>query len=668
LAAKLNAGIRQASGFTESRLAKERERVQNFYDGFHPLPFTGSNSKYVSQDVYDAVESMKAQILEVFSGNGQPGSFPALNQQDVQAAQIATDYVTQVIFQQNPGFHIFQTVLDDGLLGRAGIAKVWWEEKIENEAYEMSDAAIGDLHAYISENPDAHIKSLTLSEDGETIHRAEIELKVDKSYVRIEPLPPEEFLISGMSKSIKEAKLVVHRQPKTASDLIKMGYKQSIVDKLQDQDEAWLSTEPELVQRFQQTDDIIGMRNDEMGGKARRIILVYECYTELDMDGTGRTELYKVVLAGDTVLDKERVSRKPFCAFVPLPRPHAFWGDNYARRVMPTQSARTYLTRSIIDHTLITNNPRYGVVRGGLANPRELMENRIGGIVNVSRPDAVFPLQQASLNPYVFQTINMLDSNKQSITGISDVATGLNKDVLSKQNSTDTVDTMISVSQIRQKIVARNFAEGFLTDLYREVYQLVCENESRTKIIAVSGSWAEIDPTTWPQRDNLEVDFALGYGERDKEAQKWMMMDKYLGGDPAIAPLYPIDKRYAVVAKAMKYQGIKDIGTYLLSPQEVKPPPPNPMQQADLALKQADAAAKNAAAQATSEKMKLDQQAAVLNQQIELGKLELQKMHIQAQIQQAQDALAHKVSTDASELMMQQQAQAQGKLTAVAET
>lgn len=667
LAAKLNAGIRQATGFTESRLSKERERVSKFREGYHPLPLSGSNSKYVSMDVWDAVENMKAQLLEVFSGNNQPGSFPPINAADVGAAQVATDYTTQVIFEQNPGFAIFQSVIDDGLTGRAAVAKVWWQERFETEAYEMSDAAIGDLHAYMAENPDVDIKTIDLSEDGQVIHRAEIMVKVDKSFVKIEPLPPEEFLISAMSKNIKEAALVVHKRPMTASALVKEGYKKSVVDKLQDTDEGWLNTDPEIVLRFQETDDILGMRQDEMGQKSRRTIMLYECYTELDEDDTGRAELYKVVLAGDTILDKERASRKPFIAFVPLPRPHAFWGHSYARLVMPTQAARTYLTRSIIDAALITNNPRYGVVRGGLMNPRELMENRIGGIVNMTRPDAVFPLPQASLNPFVFQTISMLDTNKESITGISSLATGLNKDAISTQNSGDMVDQLISVSQIRQKIVARNFATGFLTDLYRMVYQLVCENENREKIIAVAGSWVPIDPKTWPSRDNLEVDFALGYGEQDKESAKWIQIDAYLSKNEAIAPLYPIDKQYQVVAKAMKYKGIKDISTYLLDPSQVKPPQPTPMMLAELALKQADAAAKNAAAQSTAEKMKLDQQAAVLNQQIENGKLQLEHLKVQAQIQQAKDELAHKVSVDALQGQLQIQAQAQDKLTAIAE-
>ena len=57
---------------------------------------------------------------------------------------------------------------------------------------------------------------------------------------------------------------------------------------------------------------------------------------------------------------------------------------------------------------MITNNPRYMVTKGGLTNPRELIDNRVGGLVNVTSPDAIAPMPQASLNPFVFQTLEAL--------------------------------------------------------------------------------------------------------------------------------------------------------------------------------------------------------------------------------------------------------------------
>lgn len=680
IVAMLNAGIRQASGFTESRLSKERVRTLRFYEGEYPSRFVGSNSTYQSMDVFEAVENMKAVLMNTFTGNNTPASFPPMNAQDVEAAHIASVYTNSVIMAQNKGFRLIHDVIDNALLGRNGLCKVWWEPKIENRAFEMTTGGISDLQAFLAENPDAKLKEVELKEDGVSVDRALIEVKEDRSKVRIEVLPPEEFGISALAKSIEDAQLVFHRQMMSASDLIKQGYDKKTVESLQDQDEAWLETEPELLQRFDRTGDILGFRDDAMlgpGQKANRMILVYECYCELDMEHTGRAELYQIIIAGNTILHKERTSRKPFVIFTPMPRPNAFWGTNFAKLVIPTQTARTYLTRSIIDHALITTNPRYQVVRGAVVNPRELMENRVGGIVNVLRPDGIAPLPQASLNPFIYQTIGLLDTDKESITGISSLSTGLNSDVVSKQNSAEMVNQLITVSQIRQGIIARQFSEGFLTDLYNEVYHLVIENESREKIIQIAGNWVPINPKSWPERPRLEVEFHLGYGEQENEAKKWTQLDQYLSGQPGLQPFYPPEKRFNVVSKAMKYLGIKDVSNFILTPQQVPPPQPSPMEQAQLAAHQADAAVKQASAKAMAEKTQIEAQKMALDQQMETAKMALQQQmetakmqleyaKLQAQVSHEQDTLAHQVSVDGAEITLQKEAQADAKLTAVA--
>jgi hypothetical protein len=260
----------------------------------------------------------------------------------------------------------------------------------------------------------------------------------------------------------------------------------------------------------------------------------------------------------------------------------------------------------------------------------------------------------------------MLDSDKEEITGISRLSTGLNQDAISKQNSADMVSQLVSLSQIRQRIVARQFAEGFLTDLYREVYALVVENEDRKRIVQLAGAWAEIDPTNWPDRDKLEVEFALGYGEQEREAQKWQMIDSYLS-QPNNQTFYSTPKKFNVLSKALQHLGVRDVTNYLLTPREIQPPQPNPLQVAQLETQKADAAIKQAQAQATIAEIKLKQQQAELESQVAIQKLILERMKLEAHIAHQRDQLAHAVAVDAAEITLQDKAQAWGHVTAVAE-
>jgi hypothetical protein len=236
---------------------------------------------------------------------------------------------------------------------------------------------------------------------------------------------------------------------------------------------------------------------------------------------------------------------------------------------------------------MITNNPRYMVVKGGLSNPRELIDNRVGGLVNVTRPDAISPMPQASLNPFVFQTLEALDQDLEDNTGVSRLSQGLNKDAVSKQNSAAMIEQLTTRSQQRQKIIARNFA-SFLKELYSRVYALVVENEETGKVIEVAGSYVPIDPRSWKEKRDVVVELALGYGEADREAQKHLALHQLFSQDPSIQPMYSLENRYAMLKKVLEQQGILNVDEYLTPPQMIPPPQPDPLQmmQTEMAAKQ----------------------------------------------------------------------------------
>lgn len=669
LVAMISSGVGMAVGFADSKLSKEREEVQRYKDGEKPYKAHSGDTKYNSYDLFESVEQMKSVLLEVFSGNSRPVVFTPANGEDVAAAEIRTEYCTNVIFSQNKGFSIVQATIEDGLMNRAGIVKVWWETKHTTEHYDLANTTYEEIAAFLSKNPTAEIKEVEGTQDGTKFKRVRLSIKKDRSQVRIKVLAPEQFGISPMAEDIESADLVFHREPMTVSKLLKQGYDKKTIMALNDSDRFWLSTEPEIMQRFGQTDDMIGMHGLEDGQKSNREIMVFEAYLEIaDDDEEGEQQLTKVIMAGDQILSREPVDRKPFVAFIPLPKPHAFWGTNFAKMIIPTQNSRTYLTRAVINHALISTNPRVMVAKGGLLNPRELVENRFGGIVNVKSLEQVAPFPQASLNPFVLQIRQSLLDDKEQITGTSAMSAGLNKDVLSKQNSQELVQDVTTAGQTRQRIVARNFAECFLRELYMLVYRLVLENEDRERIVAIAGNWTPVDFTQWPEDTEMEVSFSLGLNEMKQEATKWMGFDKYMASDPMLHSFYPPPKRFAVLKKAMEATGIKNITDYILTPDQVPPPTPSPTDQAHLAVLQADAQVKVASAKATEAKTQLDAQQLQMKTQEALAKMQLQTTKATSDEQLKRDTLAHKVAVDAAEIGLEQEALAQGgaKLTAQA--
>ena len=67
LSSLVESAIKTSVGYYDSKLSNERKEVIDYYHGTKPNQFHLGSSKYISMDVYDAVESMKAVLLETFA-------------------------------------------------------------------------------------------------------------------------------------------------------------------------------------------------------------------------------------------------------------------------------------------------------------------------------------------------------------------------------------------------------------------------------------------------------------------------------------------------------------------------------------------------------------------------------------------------------------------------
>lgn len=635
IVAILDSNIRQSIGSFDSDLARERKKVTDYYNAALPKPAHDGNSRYVSQDVYDTVESMKAALLETFSSGSRIVKFAPQGPEDVQLASVCSAYTDFVLFRQNDGFGLFRSVIHDGLVARAGIAKVFWQESSEEDLQEFEGLSQSELDMVLAEDDVELVES---DEDENGLISGVVSSPVSTSQVVVEAIPPEEFLIESQAVSLEKANFVAHRTRKTLSELRDMGFDEDILDSIgESHEDVELETDAELLARF---DNIGSDRGNSSRGYQDQVrtIMVYEIYINLDIEGTGIAKLHRILKAGNAILEKEEVDRLPFVVFTPLPIPHAFYGSNFAEKLVATQNARTILTRSILDHAMITNNPRYMVVKGGLTNPRELIDNRVGGLVNVSRVDAISPMPQASLNPFVFQTLQLLDEDKEDNSGVSRLSQGLNKDAISHQNSAAMVEQLATMSQQRQKIIARNFANQFVKPLFHLIYQLVVENEDQQKIIDLSGEYVQVNPSVWESKRDVMVQLHLGYGEQEAESQKHLMMHQMFSQDPILQGMYQPQNAYALVKDVMEKAGIMNVSDYLTSPDQLPPPQPDPAQEMQMQMAQKQIELQERQTAVAEAKAQVDAQIAQM-------KMELEQMKAQAQ---------HALQSDNQDLKEQQ--------------
>lgn len=643
----LESNIKTSVGYYDSELSKERKKVTEYYNATLPRPAHDGNSKFVSQDVYDSVEALKAALLETFAAGNNIVKFAPQNADDVETAEICSKYTDYVMFRQNDAFSVMNSAIHDGLTSRVGVAKVFWDQREEIVEEEFNDLNQDELDMLLAQD-NVELGDSETNEVG--LISGTILTSRDTSQVSIESLAPEEFLIEPQAKSLDEVNFVAHRTRKTLTELREMGYSEELLSQIgSDHEDVEVETDPEVLARFE---SIGASRGSDSKGYQDQVrdIMVYECYVMLDKEGTGIAYLYKVCKAGNIILECTEVDRKPFIVFTPLPIPHAFYGSNFASKVIATQNARTILTRSILDHAVITNNPRYMVVKGGLTNPRELIDNRVGGLVNVSRPDAISPMPQAPLNPFIFQTLQMLDEDKEDTTGVSKLSQGLNKDAISKQNSAAMVEQLATMSQQRQKIIARNFANQFLKPLFHEVYRLVVENEQYEKVVDIAGNFVEIDPTNWKEKRDVMVELKLGYGEQERDAAKFMQLHSLFSQDPNLQPMYQLPNRYNMMKEALQKQGILNVEEFLTPPDQLQPPQPNPVEQMQTEMAQRQLELQERQQELNEMKMQIDAQ--MTGMKLELEKMKAESSHALSSDNQdlKEEQFAHKKYIDESEL------------------
>lgn len=646
-------------GFADSELSTERAKVMEYYNGTKPAPHHDGNSKYVSMDVYNAVESMKSALLETFSAGNKTVRFAPQNEEDVAKAKICTEYTDYVVHRQNDIYQIMSQAIHDGLIARAGIAKVFWESMQESEFEEFENITEEELDLLLVQD---NVELGESTVNGLGLISGTIEIINDTSKVCIENVAPEEFLIEAQAKSLDDVNFVAHRTSKSLTDLRNDGYSEELISQIGEHNDVDISTDTEITTRFEATGNYRGSKDTNYQDQIRSV-MVTEAYIELDVEGSGVAELCRVIKAGNVLLEKEKVSRKPFVTFVPLPIPHAFYGNNFAEKVIPTQNARTVLTRSILDHAVLTNNPRYMVTKGGLTNARELLDNRVGGIVNVSRPDAISAMPQAPLNPFIFQTLGLLDEDRENNTGVSSLSQGLNKDAVSKQNSAALVEQLATMSQQRQKVIARNFASQFVKPLYQMVYQLVSENETEEKIVDLAGSFVPVSPQSWKEKRDVVIELNLGYGEQEREAAKFLAMHQQFSNDPNLSQMYLPQNQYALASKILDLSGIKEVSAFLTNPENIPPSQPSPAEQMQMQMAQKQLEIQERQTAVAEQRLQLDAQMQQSKFSLEMDKAENQAAIASDNLDLKEEQLAHKKFVDTSELEL---ARSADEITAIA--
>mgnify|MGYP001187948567 FL=1 len=596
----VGSALDDAVDFIDNTISPLRATSIDYYQG---KPFGNEEdgrSQVISLDVHDTIADILPSLMRIFFSSENVVEFVPFGKEDVKLAEQATDYINRIVLQQdNDGFPIFYNAFKDALLCKNGILKYYWDTTYHAEYYEYSQLSDNELAVLEADDevevtevvsypdpafpqPEAVVETEEQIEEvvpelmqqsmmTPQLHDVKVTRKKEHGCVRVESVPPEEFLIDRDATSMNDAYCIAHRRYLTVSDLVEMGYDYDDIQKFATPYETQLDDNAEYQARNTYSDEGINPVEDDANLKVQYV----EAYMKIDMTGDGIAELRRLCCVGDNYEIKKNLKcdQIPFVSFCPDPEPHTFFGLSIADITEDIQKVKSMVMRSMLDSLALSVHPRVAVVEGQ-ANIEDVMNTEVGGIIRQRNAGAVQPFNMPFVGKDCFPMLSYLDEVKENRTGISKASMGLDPDAL-QSSTASAVNATIQGGQQHIELIARIFAETGMKPLFKGIYELLARHQDKERTVRLRNEWIPIDPRVWQTGMDCVVNVGLGNGTAQERmqylgqiAQKQEQILQTLG---ASNPLVEMTQYRNTMAKMVELAGFKDASMFFKEVPEMTP-------------------------------------------------------------------------------------------------
>lgn len=649
LKALLSQEISSALTYDDTELSQKRSKALEYYRGeMTDTPAMTGRSSVVSRDVADTIGWMLPGIIRVFMASDRMAMYEPERPGDEEFAEQATDYANFVFMKDNPGYRIMWDATHDSLLLGNGIVKHWWDDKEECEYTEHSglteeQIAIlqaeqgveivaqkeGEPQIFLMPGPTGEMMEVPLPTFDVKIKRV-----TRDGRLRVECIEPEDFLLDRDATQIENARFTAHRQDKSKSDLIEMGFSRELVDSLPA--DRFSNIREEKLSR----DDSAAVFHANVGDDSMGLVELFECYVKADVDGDGVAETVRAFYAGaggtGELLDWEVWEDDlPFSDIPCEPVPHRWDARSVADDVSDIQRVKTVLTRQFLDNLYWVNNPMTTAEEASVTNPDTLRSPRFGATVFYKKgalPPA--PMAVPFIGDKALLGLQHFDNVREMRTGVSRAAMALDPEALQNQTATASQNQKdAAYSQI--ELIARNQAELGWRRVFRQLLKLVVKHQDRPRTIRLRDEWVEMDPRSWNANMDVTINIGLGTGSRDRDMAmlnqilnvQIAMTDRLAQSGFSAQALEMVPKINETAMKLAESAGIKNPEQFYL---DIKPEMLEQMKQE--AANRPDPEMQKEQLKAQTQ-LQLGQQQAQLDAQADQRKAQIETVQMQADIE-----------------------------------
>ena len=651
--------VNQAAGglTTGSELSSQREDAMDYYTQQPRGRLTPTGvSSIVTSDTMEIIDSYLAVISELMLSNSKIARFNPKDPSESQAAKLASEITNDCIFSMNNGWVELNTWIKSALLFKNSAIRWKWEEKTEYEFEEYENISPIEIDTIVSD-PSIEIIELVSQEvegvqqdpnsDGmmppqqvESYNYVKIRRSIDKSKIKLENVPPEAFLIDKDAISIADAKYVGIQTEYTLSDLREMGFDN--VDDISDEGSTRNGyTNEDYTRQALNGTSLAGFNNQDPEDASMREVYVTESWLRVDRDGDGIAELKRVISVGSTILLEEDAKSIPIANLNPIEIPYAFYGISMADATKGATEVKTAITRGIIENVYLTNYSRI------LADPntvdfRALQSPEPHQIIptNGNPLSAVHQIQPSTISPSSFSLLEFMNNEKETATGMSRTAQGINSDLFKSGNDANKVSMIEQASQKRIAYIARRFAETGFADMCKGVYSLILDN---SESVLQKYAYYNLTPDMLKPFDSLTVDVDIGSNSSTNTKENMTVLMSQimpaLYGTPESKGIINPAAPFNIARQMLESMGIDNWPDFLVDPNT-----PEGQQQAQAVQQSAESDKQEASRLTTVEEQKV------------MIELEKQKVEIEAKIAKMkldEKKFVHQVAKDKAEVQLE---------------
>jgi hypothetical protein len=525
-------------------------------------------------DLWSTCEWMLPDLLQAFFGSDRIISISGQNGEDADKAEAIMRLIQWQLTVKNQGYKIFKGWFGDALATNMGVLKCYWKREtkaVPNQATLNQEQLLG-----LMQNPKVQIQQTQPTNDIQaaigmappTANVSWIEQVTTVNQPVIELIKPSDIRFVPDGKTLSECSMVAHRKLVTI-DFLRREARRGLFDPQVVEDIATKATdykEPNQLEIILNNAAREAINTGDQDAARTRVIL-YECYTKMDINDDGLLE--DVII---NVCDKQllRIVENPW-GRAPIFELIPFW-DNYqvwskvglAEIISDAQDTHTALLRQMI-YGLGVSNQVHAIVDPGIIEMQDLIDGsqyiRSKGPIG---PTAFQQLQLAGLNPQNFQLFEYIKAQLEQWTPITRYNQGTDGNSLNK--TATGVSMIMSSSQRRQEEIARNFAETGIAELYRFLIKLNQHYMDQEQIVRLNNEQILFSPDDLQGEYDLAVDASSGIGSKNEKMEALAAYIKE--GFPMAMQLGCAGPEQFILAatKLMKLAGIEDAEAFFIHP------------------------------------------------------------------------------------------------------